>query len=204
MAIRVALHHRTLYRYDRLVVLSPQLVRLRPAPHSRTPVHSYALKAEPAQHFINWQQDPQGNYLARLVFPDPKLHFSVEVDLVVDLSVINPFGFFLSEPHAKQFPFLCKPTLARELWPFLETIEVPPRFEKFLSTIDRTPRHTTAYLFDLNARLTREIQYTIRMEPGVQTPERTLESRSGSCRDSAWLQVQLLRRLGLAGWFVSG
>jgi uncharacterized protein (DUF2126 family)/transglutaminase-like putative cysteine protease len=203
MAIRIALHHRTVYQYDRLVVLSPQVVRLRPAPHSRTPVQSYALKVEPAQHFINWQQDPQGNYLARLMFPEPTRQFSVEVDLVADMSVINPFDFFL-EPYAEQFPFSYEPSLARELRPFLETLESTPRFEEFLSSVERTARQTTGYLFDLNARLMREIQYTIRMEPGVQSPEQTLELRRGSCRDSAWLLVQLLRRLGLAARFVSG
>jgi uncharacterized protein (DUF2126 family) len=203
MAIRVALHHRTVYLYDRLVELSPQVVRLRPAPHSRTPVLSYALKIEPANHFINWQQDPQGNYLARLVFPEPTRTLSVEVDLIADMSVINPFDFFL-EPYAEHFPFTYDPVLERELRPFLEFAESTPLLEQFVATVDRTPRLTTGFLFDLNSRLTREIDYTIRMEPGVQTPEQTLQLRRGSCRDTAWLLVQILRRLGLAARFVSG
>ena len=55
MAIHVALSHVTHYKYDRLVALGPQIVRLRPAPHCRTPILSYSLKIEPADHFINWQ-----------------------------------------------------------------------------------------------------------------------------------------------------
>ena len=203
MAIRVALHHRTVYNYDRLVTLSSQVVRLRPAPHSRTPIHSYALNIKPANHFINWQQDPQGNYLARLVFSEPTSSFSVEVDLVADMSVINPFDFFL-EPYAESFPFNYEDSLHRELRPFLETIPGTPLFERFLASIDRTPRRPIAFLFDLNASLNRLLRYTIRMEPGVQTPEESLTLGSGSCRDSAWLLVQLLRRLGLAARFVSG
>jgi uncharacterized protein (DUF2126 family) len=203
MAIRVSLHHRTVYKYDRLVTLSPQVVRLRPAPHSRTPIHSYALKIEPANHFLNWQQDPQGNYAARLVFPEPTQHFTVDVNLVADMSVINPFDFFL-EPYAEEFPFTYEPALARELRPFLETLPGTPLFEDLLAGVPRNATRTTGFLFNLNAELTRRIAYTIRMEPGVQTPEETLRLARGSCRDSAWLLVQLLRRLGLAARFVSG
>ncbi len=179
MAIRVAIHHQTVYNYDRLVTLSPQVVRLRPAPHSRTPIHSYALNIKPAQHFINWQQDPQGNYLARLVFLAPTKQFSVEVNLVADMSVINPFDFFL-EPYAEQFPFSYEATLGRELRPFLETLPGSPPFEAFLKTIDRTPQRTSDFLFALNAKLQRLVRYTIRMEPGVQSPEETLTLGSGS------------------------
>jgi len=203
MAIRVALHHRTVYQYDRLVTLSPQVVRLRPAPHSRTPIHSYALNIKPAQHFINWQQDPQGNYLARLVFTEPTSIFSVEVNLVADMSVTNPFDYFL-EPYAEEFPFVYEESLARELKPFLELLPGGNKFDEFINGIDMTTRRTTGFLFDLNASLTRRVSYTIRMEPGVQTPEETLAIGSGSCRDSAWLLVQAFRKLGLAARFVSG
>ncbi|MBZ2179817.1 MAG: transglutaminase family protein [Acidobacteria bacterium] len=203
MAIRVSLHHKTIYHYDRLVTLSPQVVRLRPAPHSRTPIHSYALNVSPGKHFLNWQQDPQGNYLARLVFPDPTDHFSVEVALTADMSVLNPFDFFL-EPEAEQFPFSYDATLGRELRPFLETQPLTPLLQNFLAGIPRTPKQTTSFLFDLNAQLQHLVRYCIRMEPGVQTPEETLAKASGSCRDSAWLLVEALRHLGLAARFVSG
>lgn len=203
LSIRVALHHKTEYHYDRLVTLSPQVVRLRPAPHSRTPVLSYALKISPKTHFLNWQQDPQGNYLARLVFPEQTKHFSVEVDLVADMTVINPFDFFL-EPYAEKFPFTYEASLARELRPFLENLASTPKLDEFVRTIDLTPRTTADFLVDLNIRLQQMIRYLIRMEPGVQTPDETLERGSGSCRDSAWLLVQALRHLGLAARFVSG
>jgi uncharacterized protein (DUF2126 family)/transglutaminase-like putative cysteine protease len=203
MAIRVSLHHRTEYRYDRLVTLGPQIVRLRPAPHSRTPVQSYALKIEPAQHFLNWQQDPQSNYHARLVFPEPTDHFVVDVGLVADMSVINPFDFFL-EPTAEKFPFAYEPALAHELRPFLETHPAGKLLEDYVAAIDRSERPTIGFLFDLNAQLQKLIRYTIRMEPGVQSPDETLSLCSGSCRDSAWLEVEILRRLGLAARFCSG
>ena len=204
MAIRVALHHRTVYQYDRPVTLSPQIVRLRPAPHARTPILSYSLRIQPEKHFLNWQQDPQSNYLARLVFPEQTGHFSVEVDLVADMTVINPFDFFL-EPEAEQFPFAYEGALARELRPFLETAPQGARFEEFLASIDiRAPKQTTGFLFELNAKLQAAVRYLIRMEPGVQSPEQTLSLGSGSCRDSAWLMVHTLRRLGLAARFVSG
>ncbi|MBL8221522.1 MAG: hypothetical protein JNL62_19970, partial [Bryobacterales bacterium] len=126
MSIRVALHHKTTYEYDRLVSLSPQVVRLRPAPHCRTPIHAYSLKIGPSGHFLNWQQDPQSNYLARVVFPENVPYFCVEVDLVAEMRVINPFDFFL-EPYADQFPFEYPPELAKELAPFLEKKAAGPR-----------------------------------------------------------------------------
>src|SRR5262245_51676753 len=203
MSIHVKLHHRTRYRYDRLVSLTPQIVRLRPAPHSRTPVSSYALRVEPRPHFVNWQQDPHSNWLARIVFPDRVDHLSLEVDLIAELAVQNPFDFFL-EPSAERFPFDYEPWLERELRPFRELVPAGPRLERRIAAIDRTPRRTVDFLVDLNRELASEIRYLIRLEPGVQTADETLERGSGSCRDSTWLLVQILRRLGFAARFVSG
>ena len=203
MSIHVALNHVTHYRYDRLVGLSPQIVRLRPAPHSRTPILSYSLKVTPQEHFINWQQDPQSNYLARLVFPEKTREFKVEVDLVAEMSVINPFDFFL-EPGAEKFPFAYDPGLRHELLPFLEKLPATPLFKAFVDGIAREPTPTVDFLVALNQRVQRAIGYVIRLEPGVQAPGETLVKASGSCRDSAWLLVQVLRHLGLAARFVSG
>src|SRR5215475_12111466 len=170
MGIRVLLNHKTVYKYDRLVMLSPQIVRLRPAPHSRTPVTSYSLRIEPQEHFINWQQDPFGNFLARLVFPKQTRHFSLEVSLAADMTVINPFDFFL-EPYAEHYPFRYEALEERDLKPFLELAPLGPRLEKFLSSIDRRETRMTDFLVELNQRLQHEIRYMIRMEPGIQTPE---------------------------------
>ncbi|HSI49147.1 MAG TPA: transglutaminase family protein [Ideonella sp.] len=203
MSIHVALKHVTHYRYDRRVNLSPQVVRLRPAPHCRTPILAYSMKVEPASHFINWQQDPFANYLGRLVFPEPTTEFKVTVDLVAEMSVYNPFDFFL-EPTAQTFPFTYSLELARELAPYLVVEPPTPAFAKFLASIDRTETTTIDFLVALNQRLQHDISYLIRMEPGVQTPEETLVNGSGSCRDTGWLLVQTMRHLGLAARFVSG
>ena len=203
MSIRVALHHKTVYQYDRAVTLGPQTVRLRPAPHTRTPVSSYSLKIQPASHFINWQQDPHGNFLARLVFHQPTHQFSVEVDLVADMMVINPFDFFL-EPYAEQFPFQYEEPLRGELAPYLKAAEPGPRLREYLNTVDRSAQHVITFLVNLNGQLQRSIGYLIRLEPGVQTSEETLSQASGSCRDTSWLLVEILRNLGLAARFVSG
>ncbi len=203
MSIHVALNHATHYRYDRLVHLGPQVVRLRPAPHSRTRILSYSLNILPENHFINWQQDPQSNYLARLVFPEPTREFRVEVDLVAEMAVLNPFDYFL-EPGAEKFPFVYDNTLRRELTAYLVKLPASAQMQAYLDAIPRTPRSTNDFLVELNQRLAHDIRYLIRMEPGVQTPEQTLALAAGSCRDSAWLLVQLLRHLGLAARFVSG
>ena len=203
MAIHAALSHITHYRYDRLVDLGPQIVRLRPAPHCRSKIVSYSLKVEPAGHFVNWQQDPFANYQARLVFPEKVSEFKVTVDAVFEMAVYNPFDFFL-EPEAEEFPFTYEPELKEELAPYLTPEPATPLIQAYLNKIDRTKRRTVIFLVELNQMLSQDIKYLIRMEPGVQTPEETLALGSGSCRDSGWLLVQLLRHCGLAARFVSG
>ncbi|MGE3537063.1 MAG: DUF2126 domain-containing protein [Candidatus Tectimicrobiota bacterium] len=203
MAIRVALNHQTTYHYDRQITLSPQIIRLRPAPHCRTPILSYALHIRPTPHFLNWQQDPQSNYLARVVFPEKTSELSIEVDLVADMTVINPFDFFL-EASAEHSPFTYEPWLTTELAPYLATEPAGPRLQAFLDHISRDPRRTVDFLVQLNQEVQRAVQYIIRLEPGVQSCEETLTLGRGSCRDSAWLLVQILRHLGLAARFVSG
>jgi uncharacterized protein (DUF2126 family)/transglutaminase-like putative cysteine protease len=229
MTIRAALNHNTYYEFDRPVSLSPHTIRLRPAPHSRTPIHSYSLKVEPANHFINWQQDAFGNFLARLVFPEKTTKFSVEVEVQADMTVINPFDFF-AEDYAEHFPYKYPAQLKKELGPYLEKGKHGERFKKLLKSIEEPlkklqkdekaaakkakdnkeereetllPR-TIDFFVQVNQQLEQMIEYCVRLEPGVQTPEETLTLAKGSCRDSAWLLVQLFRHLGLAARFASG
>ena len=220
MAIHIALNHKTRYRYDRPVALGPQIVRLRPAPHCRTRILSYSLRVTPEKHFINWQQDPQANFLARLVFSEPTRELLIEVDLVAEMAVFNPFDFFL-EPGAERFPFEYDHELDHELEPYRRRCAPTPRFEQYVESARRellTPAsaaeiasgngkgslRTIDFLVGLNQKVWRDVRYIIRLEPGVQTPEETLEKGCGSCRDSAWLLCQTLRRLGLSARFVSG
>ncbi|OWK36780.1 DUF2126 domain-containing protein [Fimbriiglobus ruber] len=203
MGIRVALNHTTEYRYDRPVIFQPHTVRLRPAPHARTPVLSYSLKIEPAAHFINWQQDPYSNHLARLVFTKPAEVLKVTVDLIAELTPINPFDFFADE-SAETYPFTYDPVLTRELAPYLETLPLGEELGRIVDALKPASLRTVDFLVELNQAIYRRVGYVIRLEPGVQTPDETLESGTGSCRDSAWLLVQLARHLGLAARFVSG
>ena len=207
MTIRVALNHRTSYRFDRPVRLWPHEIRLRPAAHARTPVSSYSLTVSPSDHFINWQQDAYGNWLARLVFPEPADHLDITVDLVADMTVINPFDFFVEE-YAEHFPFDYPPQLQRELAPYLERDVHGPLFEAWLDKLRREVLRPDLRIVDflaaVNTLAQSDINYIVRMETGVQTPEQTLELTRGSCRDSAWLLVQSFRYFGLAARFASG
>ena len=203
MSIHIALRHLTTYNYDRPIALSPQTIRLRPAPHCRTAIESYGLTIRPATHFVNWQQDPHGNFQARVVFPERTRTLEIEVELVADMTVINPFDFFL-EPEAEHYPFTYDPILEQSLAPFRKCETPGPGLRAWLAGVDRSKRLMNDFLVDLNRQLQREIDYVVRMEFGVQTPEETLSLKSGSCRDSGWLLVQILRHLGFAARFASG
>jgi uncharacterized protein (DUF2126 family)/transglutaminase-like putative cysteine protease len=203
MSIKAAIYHLTHYKYDRPVTLGPQIIRLRPAPHSRTRVISHSLRVTPTDHFVNYQQDPYGNWLARFVFPNPVDELKIEVDLTADMTVYNPFDFFVEE-SAEIWPFEYHEDIAPDLVIYRNCAPVGPRLEAFLATIDRSAQRTVDFVVGLNARLAGELGYVIRMEPGVRTPEETFEAGTGSCRDSSWLLVQILRNLGFAARFVSG
>ena len=203
MAIRVGLTHHTRYEFDRLVRVSPHMIRLRPAAHSRTPVLGYSLKIEPENHFIHWQQDPFGNWLARVTFPEAVRFIEVNVDLVAELTVINPFDFFV-ESYAEHYPFVYDGILAKELVPYLEVAPAGPLLQAWLDQVPESHESIVDFLVALNHRLNRDIAYSVRMEAGIQSCEETLGRRIGSCRDSAWLLVQILRHKGLAARFASG
>ncbi|MEQ8937271.1 MAG: transglutaminase family protein, partial [Gammaproteobacteria bacterium] len=203
MTIQVVLKHKTEYHFDKLVNLSPHVIRFRPAQHCRTPIQAYSLKVEPKQHFINWQQDPFGNYLARFVFPEKAQVLKIDVELIADMTVINPFDFFLEEEF-ETYPYEYDKDLKRDLNPYLEIREDGKLLTEWLTEVDRSECAIVDFLVGLNQRLNRDINYNVRMEPGVQTCEETLKIKSGSCRDTAWLLIQILRHLGLAARFVSG
>ncbi len=203
MSIQVALNHRTEYRYGKAISIGPQVIRLRPAPHCRTPILSYSLSVTPAGHLLNWQLDAHNNHLARVLFPDKTHELMVEVDLAAELFPFNPFDFFL-EPGVEDYPFEYAPELTKDLETY-RSVEPPgPLLQAFLEKLSRERRGTISFLVDLNRRVRNEIDYVTRLDPGVQTCEQTLEKCTGSCRDSAWLMVQILRHLGLASRFVSG
>jgi len=203
MGIKVALNHWTHYQYDRLISLGPQVIRLKPAAHCRTNILSYSLKVTPSEHFINWQQDPFGNYLARLVFPEKTRELRVEVDLLADLTVINPFDFFV-EPDAEEYPVEYSSENKVELLPYLVAMDKDPLLDDWLAKNKPTDAPINDWLVELNQSVQRDIDYRVRMEPGVQSIAETLKTKSGSCRDSGWLLVEALRACGLAARFVSG
>jgi len=203
MSIQASIYHLTHYKYDRPVTLGPQVIRLRPANHSRTRVISHALKISPDGYFINHQQDIYGNWLARVVFPEPVTEFKIEVDVVADMSVYNPFDFFIEE-DAKNWPFEYPEAIADDLAVYRKAEPVGPLLQKFLDGVPRDKMDVIDFLVALNARVAQVIGYVIRMEAGVQTPEETLQVGTASCRDSSWLLIQALRNLGFAARFVSG
>lgn len=201
--MRVAIHHHTKYEHDRPVLHSTHFLRLRPAAHSRTPIESYTLSIKPQAYVLHWQQDPFGNFLARIDFEEFMQELTIEVDIVADMSSINPFDFFLDE-YAQHYPFEYEGSLKKDLGPYLEITEQGQGLMQWIASIDRSRRSIIDFLVVLNEEVYRKIGYTVRMQPGVQTSEETLEKALGSCRDSAWLMVQILRHLGLAARFVSG
>ena len=184
MALKVVISHKTEYQYSKNVSMSPHIIRLRPAPHSRTPIEAYSLKIEPKNHFINWQQDPFGNYQARVVFPEKTNKFSVNVEIIADMITINPFDFFV-ENGSKEYPFKYKEHLKKELSPYLEIEEDSKELQKFVASIDKSKKSIIDFLVEVNQKIHNTLNYTVRIEPGVQTPKESLNKKLGSCRDFA-------------------
>lgn len=203
MSIKAAIYHLTHYKYDRPVILQPQVIRLQPAPHSKTKVLSHSLRVSPSEHFVNVQQDPYGNYLTRFVFPEPVTELKIEVDLVADMTVYNPFDFFVEE-SGETWPFDYPEDLREDLSIYRKAEPAGPLLQQFLEGIDRSPKNTVIFVSELNASIQRHVDYIVRLETGVWTPEETLGNAKGSCRDSSWLLVNVLRHLGFAARFVSG
>src|SRR6478736_8186274 len=206
MSVKVALEHRTTYTFAHPVKVAPHVVRLRPAPHARTPIEAYSLTVSPKNHFLNWQQDPFGNWLARIVFPEKVDVLDITVGLVADLMVINPLDFFVEE-YAERFPFAYEPSLAADLAPYLRPVDESDAAAAWRAALPPLPADGVPivdFLAGLNAAVNRDVAYSVRMEAGVQAPDETLRIGIGSCRDSAWLLVSLLRQYGLAARFVSG
>lgn len=203
MSLKVVISHKTHYKYDKAISLSPHIIRLRPAPHSRTPIEAYSLNIKPDNHFLNWQQDPFGNYQARVVFPEKTKEFFIDVEIIADLITLNPFDFFVEE-SATNFPFEYKKELKKELKPYLKINEDGKLLKEFVKSIDKSEKPIIDFLVEVNQKINNYVNYTVRLETGVQTCKTTLENELGSCRDSAWLFVQVLRHLGLAARFVSG
>jgi transglutaminase-like putative cysteine protease len=179
------------------------LIKLRPAPHCRTPISFYDLNIKPSTYFINWQQDPFSNHVARLVFTEKTNFFEINIELTAELQTINPFDFFV-EPSAEHHPFKYDDNLIAGLSPYLEIEPSGPLLQAFIKTIPSEKRRTIEYVVFLNQLVFNKVRYVIRHEPGVQSTEETLQLNSGSCRDSSWLLVQLCRHMGIAARFVSG
>ncbi|MGL5442665.1 MAG: transglutaminase family protein, partial [[Mycobacterium] stephanolepidis] len=211
MGIKVALEHRTSYAFDRLVQVHPHEIRLRPAPHTRTPIEAYSLRIAPDDHFINWQQDAFGNFLARVVFPNRTRRLSITVGLIADLKSVNPFDFFIEE-WAEHIGFAYPPALAADLEPYLKPVDEsnpgsgPGELVRaWVANFTMAPgTRIIDYLVTINQALCSDVGYAVRLEPGVQSPDTTLAVGIGSCRDTAWLLVSILRQKGLAARFVSG
>jgi uncharacterized protein (DUF2126 family)/transglutaminase-like putative cysteine protease len=203
MGIQLELHHRTGYLYERAVSLGPQVIQLRPAPHCQTPILSYALELAPADHILKWQFDPLGNHLARVIFPSKTSELIVDVRLVADMTPINPFAFFL-DPGFETFPFQYSAELAQNLEPYRFLEQVGPRLKAFLNEIPAAAQNTVTFVGSVTARVRDRVGYVTRLEHGVQGCEQTLEEGTGSCRDSAWLLVNVFRSFGFAARFVSG
>lgn len=207
MTVRVHLQHGTRYRYDRPVALGPHEIRLEPLPACRTPVSSYTLSVRPARHAMNWYYDAAGNHVARVLFQEKTPLLEIDVDLTADLKPVNPFDFLI-EPAVERYPFGYDDPVRRDLSPYLAPVESGERLRRwltdFLAPETAGGRGTVDLLVRINQRLSQDIAYVTRLEHGVQPCEDTLRLRSGSCRDSGWLLVQLLRHLGFAARFVSG
>lgn len=199
----IQIHHETLYSYSRPVFLSPQIFRLKPSAHHCATIKDYNLSLEPGLHELNWIQDAYGNSIARAIFPNLVNYMKVDVSFSIEPVDFDPFSFYL-DIEASNYPFEYDLETRKALCPYFDQ-EIPGvLLSNFINGLNKVNIPITQFLVALNNRLFNEIRYTERDEPGIQSCEQTLSSSLGSCRDTAWLLVQVLRHLNLASRFVSG
>ena len=203
MGNKVLIQHHTKYQYDRLVYLSPHYIRLRPAAHCRVPIEKYTLTVKPENHYLHWQQDPFGNFVARIDFKEQVRELVIEVKIAASIEPVNPFDFFLDD-DAQVYPFQYNDQLKKDLTPYLEIVDAGPGITSWLQLVDKSPKGIIDFLIMINKMVFSHIGYNTRIEPGVQSSDDTLQLLTGSCRDTGWLLVQVLRHLGLAARFASG
>jgi len=207
MSTLVSLQHGTRYQFDRAVTLGPHEIRMKPVPACRTPVSSYSLAVRPARHMMHWHHDAAGNPVARILFQDRFSELEIDVALTADLASLNPFDFLVA-PGAERYPPAYPDAERPDLQPYFAALESGERLQGWLADIhaavNRDSCGTVDLLVAINERVKRDITYVTRMEHGVQSCEETIGFGKGSCRDSAWLLVQVLRHIGIAARFVSG
>ena len=212
----IQMSHSTLYRYEKPIFLSPQLIRLRPAAHCLTEIQRYVLTVLPTEHLIHWQQDPFNNYVARVIFPEEITELSLQVDITANIVPINPYDFYI-EDYASQGPFSYSDDLKLDLAPYLAAYSTPylkasnsvtekptATVQAFFEQFDPASLGTVDFLVALNQGVYQSVRYIERLEQGVQSSDTTLSLGSGSCRDSAVLLLEAFRYFGLAARFVSG
>ncbi|GAB3998059.1 hypothetical protein GCM10028807_44750 [Spirosoma daeguense] len=204
MDIRIQLNHQTLYQYDQTVHLSTQLIRLKPNAYCQAIIEDYSLLIKPDNHVLRWQQDAFGNFIARVDFSGEVSYLLIQVQITVSLQPVNPFDFLIDD-YALFFPFQYTDSLQHDLAPYRGATEQGSYLTQWIGQIKHQPRQeTVSFLINLNQQVFQAIFYQVRLEPGVQSADETLRRSIGTCRDSAWLLVQLIRKLGLAARFVSG
>ncbi|GAB2680394.1 transglutaminase family protein [Aliiglaciecola sp. 3_MG-2023] len=208
MILRI--EHLTRHTYSGPVSFSGHSLYLHPVEGHQRRVHSFSIATIPPaqQSFIS---DVEGNSVVKCNFgltESDILEFKTVIH--VEINDDNPYDFLL-EPYAIEYPFDYRGDDLRSLTPYrLGEDQVDENESQVLSwfqqAVPSPAKHPdiVQFLTDINQAIGRDISYVRRDEEGIQSPNLTLASRSGSCRDMAMLFISAVRQLGLAARFVSG
>jgi len=205
---RLLIHHHTLYTYGREVFLNPQKILLSPSNRRHFHVHSIETEIFPTPLGSNQRLDMEGNLFQQIWFGEPTNRFEINVHLDLTVSSLNPFEFIISKDFEKLGPngeltFHYSDEQKQFLWPFLNHTD-SPQINGLAKNIKQGSNGIVTYLVELTAHLHGMCDYIVRENPGIWPPEKTLSERQGSCRDLAWLLINMLRGEGIASRFVSG
>ncbi|MGI9212205.1 MAG: transglutaminase family protein, partial [Methylococcaceae bacterium] len=214
MSTLVALLHHIEQTYGSRRTVPTHWLRVRPAPHTRPDITAYTIKVTSEPHFLNWVRDPFENYIARLDLPEPVASLGLTVELLADLTPINPFDF-LTEPEAAHYPFDYSEQTRKELAPYLNMPPPGSRLTAWLKRLDRSP----GYIVEVLSRINKTVHEQVKRLgldwspafPGMESStvggialEEVLISGGFSPWQAAWLLTLTCRHLGLAARFTSG
>jgi transglutaminase-like putative cysteine protease len=200
---RLEVRHTTVYRYARPVRFGPHRAMLRPRDSHDLKLRSAVLSIAPAAQ-VSWMHDVFGNSVTLLEFSEPAAELRMESRIELEQFPLDRPEYRLAA-DAEHWPFAYDAEERRDLGPTLDRHYPGGDLRTWaLDLLGRRELGTMVLLTTLTHAIKERLSYVARDDEGTQTPDETLATGGGTCRDYALLMIEAVRSLGFAARFVTG